>query len=243
MSFRAGPLGRIEPSDQAHIERYPITPATMPGTPTPVVAGIPWYETFDTPFRDRNGVYWICDPSRLALLGRIRGGHAIAIKAPFLNDTPGWQAYYDQGDIPASPAYSLCRAMSMLNRTRYAPLPLHERTMQVDGWPDERDGTTIRAAFDVARDDGLWLTDKGVDHDLPTRSEGVRENRWATDVETLVACLSPRDAGALMLAQDFVVAVNSWGKGGYPGSFNVPLDLIHRFMQEGGEFAVVVERR
>ena len=45
----AGPLGRRTPTDWRHYEKFPLTAATTPATPTPVAIGVNWYTEFDEP--------------------------------------------------------------------------------------------------------------------------------------------------------------------------------------------------
>ena len=54
-----GALGRRPPSDWTHVDKYPLTAATAPSKPSPVVIGVNWYTEFDNPQKDEQGHYWI----------------------------------------------------------------------------------------------------------------------------------------------------------------------------------------
>ena len=43
------------PSDWKHVDKYPLTAATAPSKPTPVVIGVNWYDEFDKPQKDAQG--------------------------------------------------------------------------------------------------------------------------------------------------------------------------------------------
>src|ERR1044072_9957536 len=69
-------LGRRVPTDWDHYDRYPLTAATTPATPVPVVIGVNWYEDFDNP-QPVSGRWWI---GRSTNLGHVRGGHCVCIE-------------------------------------------------------------------------------------------------------------------------------------------------------------------
>ena len=71
------PLGRRAPTDWRHYEKYPLTAATTPATPTPVAIGVNWYTDFDNPVK-KGSRYWIgLDPKQL---GSVRGGHCVCLE-------------------------------------------------------------------------------------------------------------------------------------------------------------------
>ena len=71
------PLGRRAPSDWRHYEKFPLTAATTPTTPTPVAIGVNWYEDFDTPVQ-KGSRSWIGLNSKQ--LGKVRGGHCVCLE-------------------------------------------------------------------------------------------------------------------------------------------------------------------
>jgi hypothetical protein len=190
MSDTARPLGRRPPTDDNHIRKYGLTLQTMPDKPTPVVLGINWYQNFDSPQYHRvNGrtEWWIGLEKDW---GSIRGGHAIVVKPGAVTDTAGWWGFYDQGNEGACVGFSSSRMMSMLNRKRYDAAWLYHRAQDAyDEWPgSDYDGTSVRAAMDVLRIEGhrrkfgpLTLP--------PSLDAGIKENRWATNVVEVLACL------------------------------------------------------
>lgn len=238
----AGPLGRRPPTDDRHIQRYPLTATTVPRMPTPVVLGLNWYAAFDTPLL-KDGNFWI---GRGADWGPVRGGHAICIKPPALLDRTDWWGFYDQGHEGACVGFSLARMMTLLNRKRYAAGELYVRAKQVDEWPGEDyDGTSVRAGCDVLRDFGARPT--RVIHGVQTAAswmaaEGIAANRWAKNIADIAWCLSPADYGATVTSAGYVALVNSWGQG-YPHQVRLPLAALQRLVfEEDGEAAVVTDR-
>jgi hypothetical protein len=106
---------------------------------------------------------------------------------------PRYRAVYDQGSEGACVGYGSSWMMSLLNRRRYDPRWLWDRAKEVDEWPDtnpgDNQGTSVRAACDVLRATGHVRYFHGGDL-APSLEEGILENRWATTVDQLRACLA-----------------------------------------------------
>lgn len=232
-------FGRIPPSDDRHLQRYSLTPATMPTTPTPVVLGINWYEGFDRSHLTSVGTTFSFPP--LANWGGIRGGHAICLKPPSVRDGDRWWAYYDQLNTSACVGFSSSRMMTLLNRARYEGSMLYLQAQLVDEWPGGEPsyyGTSVRAGMDVLRTVGPY----DMKTLLPQRDAGISANRWATSVEDIAACLSPVDGGKRVLDAGYVTMLNSWGIY-YPHYVRIPLTTLQRLVfQEDGDATVVTDR-
>lgn len=230
------PLGRLAPTDQRHVERYPLTAATLPSKPTPVVLGIEWQTGFDRP-QKRGDAYYV------TLTGHVRGGHAICLKPPALTDLQSWWKFYDQEKEGACVGFAVCRMMTLLNRERYDGFWHYHQAQQIDEWPGEAySGTSVRAGCDVARDVGMRNIRRG----KPGRVElgdGISVNRWALSVEDIAACLSPIDNGASVLNAGYVSFLNSWGQEDYPHHVRMSLDALRILVFErGGDATVVTDR-
>jgi len=235
-------LGRVPPSDEKHLEKYPLTAATIPTTPTPVVLGIDWTTDMDDPV-EKDGAFWITPT------GSVRGGHCVCLEPPELKDNARWWGWYNQGNEGACVAFGISRCMSLLNRRRYAPWEFYRRAQQIDEWPGEDySGTSVRAGMDVARLEGLWVpVDGRIDVGRgPLRREGISVFRWATDTTDIARTLSPKDKGKTILNQGYVTILNSWGddpNDGYPQRVRISLrDLEEVVFKRGGEAAVVTDR-
>ena len=163
---KARPLGRRAPSDWRHYEKYPLTAATTPTTPTPVAIGVNWYEDFDTPVQ-KGSRYWIgLDAKKL---GNVRGGHCVCLEpgdqlngsgtvVRLLQDSQSWWDFYDQGREGACVGFGCSRMMSLLNRKRYDARWLWDWAKSTDEWPEtnpgDDQGTSVRAACDILRSRG-----------------------------------------------------------------------------------------
>lgn len=237
MTVHEHPLGRRPPSDDRHIQAYPLTLQTAPAKPTPVVLGINWYSSFDEPQEIRisgykTPMYWIgLDKD----WGYVRGGHAICVKPTMIEDTGGWWSFYDQGNEGACVGFSESRMMSLLNRKRYDAEWLYHEAQQADEWPgDDYDGTSVRAGFDILRTKGhrrIW----GPFHLPADLDNGIAANRWAQNVVEVLACLQD-DPNS-----DGITLINSWGRG-YPHYVHLPLAGLERLLREDGEAGIVVDR-
>ncbi len=231
------PLGRLEPTDRIHVQKYGLTTATLPDKPTPVIAGTHWYSAFDRPTYDTKGRFWMVGKDRD--LGRIRGGHAYCFKPNFIEDPVPWWAFYDQGNEGACVGFAISRAMSMLNRKRYWARWLYLTARRdFDEWQGEDyDGTSVRAGLDVARTIGHCRIRGRSEASPPDVAEGISSNRWAESVDDMIAAMhSPR-----YLELGRAPFLNSWGKD-YPHITWMPLDVIGRLLDEGGEMGVIFDR-
>jgi len=228
-------LGRLVPMDFSHIEKYPLTYSTTPANPVPVTIGVNWYSNFDTPVKIKTR-YWVGRSS----LGRIRGGHCVCIPPESLLDAWIWYDYYDQGSEGACVGFGSSRMMSLLNRKRYNARWLWNQAKSIDEFPEtnpgDNNGTTVRAAMDVLRNVGHVKVVDGADR--PSNiSEGIAANRWARTVDEVLSVLcspSYEKLGA-------VPFLNSWGRS-YPHKTWMPLEVLHRLLQEYGEASMVVDR-
>jgi hypothetical protein len=213
-----------------HVEKYPLQALAWAEIPrqVPVVFGITWYSSFDTPVRKSDGTWWIEDKSNL---GSIRGGHAICDK---MSDYTSWWDYYNQGNTGECVGYSSSRMMTLLNRAKYDAPWLYFNAEDNAGQPrDPFSGTFVRSAGNV-------LVAKG--HKTPRASQpalknGISAFRWATHITEIIDVLdSPNQEleGAVRL-------LNSWGRD-YPHVVRMPYTLIERLLNEDGECMVITDR-
>lgn len=233
-------LGRLVPPDWGHVSRYPLTAAHVEELtkPAPVVIGINWYSNFDGPVKDAQGHYWIGRGS----LGSIRGGHCVALQPAGLQDLDSWWDWYDQVDEGICVGEGCSRAMSLLNRRRYEPRWLYDRCKERDGDPSG-EGTYVRVGLDVLRTLGHVRAKSGEDQGLkpgeyddrqPVPGDGISANRWATSAQDVLAALGTSE-------RDYVVLINSWGRG-YPHFVRMPVDVLERLRHEDGEIGIVTDR-
>src|SRR3954453_10392858 len=167
-----GPLGRRPPSDWNHVEKYPLTAATVPAKPSPVVIGVNWYVEFDNPQKDADGHYWIARDSKLS---KVRGGHCVCLKPRGTSDPDDWWDFYNQGQEGACVGFGISRLASQLNRKRYDGFWLYHEAQKVDEYPGEDyEGTSVRAGLDVLRTRGHCVVG-GDGKDAPVRiGEGIK---------------------------------------------------------------------
>lgn len=242
MSTHERPLGMRPPTDSVHRARYGLTADTAPTKPTPVVAGWNWYSAFDNPYTDEKGIHWLVKPGSTDF-GRLRGGHCVCLATRPMHDLTSWWQFYDQGEEGACVGFGWCRALSIMNRSRYDGFSHYHLAQQLDEWPGEDyDGTSVRAGGDVARDYGGFLVWRGKNIGCKPM-HGIRANRWAYTVEDMAACLSPEDQGASVLNLGYVLLKNSWGQSGYPFETRATLEVIERLTyKEGGEMTVITDK-
>lgn len=228
-------LDRREPTDFVHVERYSISPQTVPSKPTPVIFGINWYTNFYYPQLDEStGKFWIGRGN----LGRVEGGHAICARPLSLKDSKAWWKFYDQGQEGACVGFAASRALTLLNRKRYAARWLYREAQLVDEWDDTPplEGTSVRAAIDILRTKGHARMWAGKIRLPACQHEGVLENRWARTVDEVIACLaSPEcyEIGGIPL-------LNSWGEG-YEREVWMPLETVQRVLNESGEATIFTD--
>jgi hypothetical protein len=241
----AGALGRRVPTDQEHIDKYPLTASTMPTTPTPVVLGVNWYSAFDKPQKDDAGHYWI---GRDGNLGTIRGGHCVCLKPKGVSDANGWWDFYNQGAEGACVGFGTSRAVSLMNRKRYFARWLWDQAKATDDWtdtnPGDDNGTSVRAGLAILKDKGhiVWKASlAAADADWTKRqnltatyAEGINAYRWATSVDDALAALG-------YTGLDYVDVINSWGRN-YPHLVRMPATVLGRLLNEDGEVGLVTDR-
>jgi hypothetical protein len=231
------PLGRKEPTDFTHLERYGLLLAAHPEVlGQPLFFGVNWYAAFDVPEAIEIGgrtTYWI---GRGNNWGRVRGGHEICAKPIGLVDNLSWYRYYRQ-TRNSCVGFALSRGMSLLNRRKYNADWLYDEALKVDEWPGEADeGTSGRAGFDVLRTQGHRR--KWGPFTLPARlADGIEANRWLTNVDDVLSVL-----GTANLHGGCVPLLNSWGADDYPHIVYVPAEAIGRLMVEGGDCGAVTDR-
>jgi hypothetical protein len=240
----AKPLGRRPPTDWEHVEKFPLTLATLPTPPVPVVFGINWYSNFDNPVKGSDGRFWI---GRSTNLGTIRGGHAICAKPEGIADLDGWWDFYDQGSEGACVGFSESRCMSLLNRARYAAQWLYYEAQKIDSWPGGGypgadpfyEGTECRAGFETLRLRGHRRVYSGKTYPVDP-ANGISTYRWGTLSDVLAALRNP----AITRHYDQIGGIpllNSWGRS-YPHRVWIPLAVVDRLLHEDGEAGVVTDK-
>jgi hypothetical protein len=240
------------PSDRTdHLEKFPLTAATLPSTATPVVIGVNWYAAFDRPVRRRirGWDYWTIGGGDL---GRIRGGHAVCLRPWTVRDAAGWWPFYNQGVEGRCVEFAWLRALSLMNRQRYDITSRwhYWQMQQVDEWSGgsypgaspRYEGTSVRAGGEVMRQWGAIPALRGgaplpLDNagDAVRLDEGIAAYRWATswdDVRTVLG-VPGWCPGVPML--------NSWGRG-YPRQVLLLDDTGARLHAEDGEMGVATDR-
>lgn len=236
------PLGREEPLTRVHIDRYPLTAATTPAKPVPIVLGIDWHSAFDRPVL-KGGRWWLPDISKGEPFGTIRGGHAICIRPDSMTDLIGWWEFYDQGSEGACVGFASSRMKTLLERARFHARWLYHEAQKIDFWPGGAypgatpfyEGTAVSAAMDVLRTVG-HKTPAGA---TPNPSFGIAANRWATSLDDMRAALQSPLHDRL---QAFPL-LNSWGKGGYPHIVWMPYPTADELLfQRGGEGTIPTDR-
>lgn len=238
-------LGRHVPSDWRHVERFPLTVATMPTQPTPVVIGVNWYSAFDRPLRDKSGHWWI---GRDANLGSVRGGHCVTLRPAGLRDPTSWWQFYDQGYEGACVGFGVSRVLSLMNRRRYLARWTWDRAKEIDEWvetnPGDDNGTSVRAGLEVSRVQGAvrwngtltaadadWRLRGMIDGDL---DEGIGTYRWALSMDDVLRVLDSPTLG-------YVTVLNSWGRS-YPHLVRMPVTTLDRLWREDGEIGLVTDK-
>ena len=234
-----GPLGALFPDDRSYLSKYPLTAMTLPSTAHPGVLGIPWYSKFDMPVKD--GLrYWI---GRGKDLGYVRGGHAICVQPGDSSalDMFLWWKFYNQGSEGACVGFSLSRALSLMNRSRYDAYSLYKEAQKIDPWPETppEEGTSVDAGCQILKNRGARrydsLSGKFLDWNIIS---GIQGYRWATSVDDIHAFLKHPTADKL----GAVPLLNSWGTD-YPRKVWMPDETLDRVVfKEQGECVVLTDR-
>lgn len=221
------PLGRREPTDWKHVERYPLSASSEVVIGQPIVLGINWYSNFDSPVRRKDGSYWI----GLGDLGHIRGGHAICARPDRLTDYGTWWKHYDQGSEGACVGFASSRMQTIRNRRKYDGFWLYHEAQLVDEWPGEDyDGTSVRAGMEVLRVMGAKRPAQTVPN---LEQSGILAYRWLTAVDEVRDVL----ASPLNEARGAIRLLNSWGES-YPHFVWMPYEVVARVLGEYGEATV-----
>lgn len=235
MAVFEGPLGRREPSDWEHVERYPIRALTAPERPigVPVVIGVPWYTEFDHPVKGRDGRWRVATDGRLT---RVRGGHCVCLLPKDVTDRVSWWLFYNQGQEGACVGFGCSRCQSLLNRKRYDARWLYQTAQYGDEYANTppEEGTSVRAGFDTMRQLGLKIV-HGKNTSEALAAEGISANRWATNMQDVLTTLGRSNATEIPW-------LNSWGLRGYPHTVWVPVAVHERLESQGAEYGIVTDR-
>lgn len=217
-----GPLGRLEPPNYNHVEKYPMAAlgAEIPKG-TPVEFGIPWYSNFDNPQKDASGRYWIGKGA----LGSIRGGHAIVSPPANIGDVLAWWYFYNQGNTGECVGFSLSRMMSLFNRAKFDAPWLYFATQDRAGQArDPQAGTYVNVGFEVL----LYTGHKTLAKPSPSPANGINAFRWFQSVDEIRAAhASPKydDLGGIPF-------LNSWGQF-YPRVVWMPYETVAAVLDQG----------
>ena len=157
-------------------------------------------------------------------------------------DNTEWWEFYDQGAEGACVGFAWSRAMTHLNRKKYAARMLYHEAQRQDPWPggaypgaeEFYEGTTVSAGGDVLRALGHRTVYAGVTSDWKL-SEGVERYRWATDWNDVRKLLNLPDW------LDGVPLNNSWGRG-YPHMVRLVDEVGEKLLADGGEAAIITDR-
>jgi hypothetical protein len=235
---RTRPLGRREPTDFEHVDKYPFRLLTAAeAKPTPVVLGINWYTDFDNP-RTLGRRQWI--GLRPDNLGHIRGGHCVCIVPSGWDDHVEWWEFYDQGVEGSCVGFGSSRAMTLLNRVRYDAHWLYEQAQLIDPWSETppEEGTDVNSAMKILRAQGHRVY-HGTHHHVhePDVAAGIAAYRWATSADEVLAALQSSVYNRL----GAVAILNSWGRS-YPHRVYMPCETLDRVIKENGEAAIITDR-
>lgn len=236
------PLGRRAPTDWEHVDKYPLrtAPSDAIQPPTPVVIGVNWYENFDKPVK-KDGAWWIGLNPRS--LGRIRGGHCVALRPRGVEDPTSWWSWFDQVSEGMCVGEGVARAVGLITRKRCQPRPVYDIAQAIDEWDDTppEEGTSVRAGLNAALRNGLVVAKRGEKHALhqfeiqrPPDLHPLSAYHWAGSMDEVADVLS------LGGTREYVVFVNSWGHDGYPHYTRMPLTTLERLRREDGELGVPI---
>lgn len=245
-------LDRVPSSVSDHLDKYPLTAATMPSVASSMLFAINWYSNFDWPkLRKINGVNrWVIGDGSL---GSIRGGHAVCARHWDLTDLSGWWDFYNQGTEGRCVEFGSLRLLTQMNRKRYdITSRWHYHLMQeTDEWTGcylghdgfRYEGTSGRAGLEVLRAFGAIparragspeiTLEEGAE--LADEQEGIQTYRWARDWQDVRTALN---------VPDYLPGVpinNSWGRD-YQHEV-IMLDAAgERVLNEYGELGIVTDK-
>lgn len=236
----AGPLGRNAPPDWSHVEKYPLTAEIAP-TDVPVVLGVNWYDSFDTPKQLGPSSFHLPDVAKGEKIGSIRGGHCIPLEpmGSVRHNKEAQRKFYNQGQEGACVGFGCSRAQTIEKGALYDAFWLYDEARKTEGTYPSGEGSTVRAGFGVLKAKGHRAQVNAVCerevHDGPVdASLGVSAYRWATSVDQVLAALARPNAAA-------VPVVNSWGDD-YPAVVWLPVATLARLLHEEGEAGIATER-
>jgi hypothetical protein len=102
---------------------------------------------------------------------------------------PRYRIDYDQQREGACVSFASSWMMSIFNRRLYDARWLWNRAKEVDEFPatnpGDNNGTSVRAAMDVLRDEGHRRLHRRNGAGVVAVAEGIAENRWATTVDEI----------------------------------------------------------
>jgi hypothetical protein len=236
------PLGRNEPPDRIHEEKYPFDamPAEdVPTVPFPVIAGVAWYSNFDSPVQGEDGKWRVGGGD----LGSIRGGHCFCLEQTGEPDSEHAWAWSDQKREGACEGFGNGRALSLIhNGTLFDDFWLYDDARRTEDRYPQGEGATNRGAGDALVKWGAHPAEAegsqhgAVIHRVPwragVRAVAIKSFHWLQSMDELVKVLG-YPAGTAE-----VPILNSWGKRGYPHRTYVPLDVLDRLKNEEGEYSV-----
>jgi hypothetical protein len=232
--YRDPRLGRFQPTDEVHLQKYPLTAATMPKA-VPIIIGVNWYSNFDKPAKDRDGSWWVGKDKNN--LGSIRGGHAVCIPHDPKLDTYAWYLFYNQINEGKCVSEAGSRMMSIFNRKRYDVDYAWNWAKDNDEWAEtnsgDNNGTSVRAMMDFLR----TLGHKKVNWTAPKKEEGIIANRWATSINDALEATGNetyKKKGAMPF-------LNSWGKD-YPRLVWMPCETHEILLNQFGEYGIPTDR-
>jgi hypothetical protein len=200
-----------------------------PAMPSPVLAGLPWYEAFDSPVK-RGAAYWIGTGSNW---GMVRAAHAVCLRPPSLPDPAEAWSFYDQGYSDACVGFATARMLSLFNTRFYNGTEMYNAARQYDRWPGANYvGTSVDGGMEAAMVVGGWRV-ANLKTSGPFKSDGIRSWAWLETSDDILLALGTKEP--------FIRLLNSWGPY-YPREVRLPLAALNRLVREGGNFVSAVDR-
>jgi hypothetical protein len=237
-----GALGLVKPSDQRHVELFPLSAL---GTDAPVGVAVPlgvnWYTSFDRPKQAADGSFHLPDCTKESL-GTVRGGHCFSTVPLYqvVHDTNARWTFYNQGVEGACMGFGLSRMQTINNRgPLYDGFWLYDQARKVEGRYPSGEGSSVRAGCKVLLSGhriqkGQAVCTRGVGDSADSVAEGISAYRWATTAEEVCRALNRPNAHAIPFE-------NNWGTG-YAKECWMPVATLERLLHEEGEAAVVTDR-
>jgi hypothetical protein len=215
-------LGRLVPPDFEHVEKYNARTIAAP-SPTNVVFGINWYDSFFTP-KLIDGKSVIASGRNW---GRVAGGHAIRALRKGYVEANGVSVEYDQRKTPRCVGYSSSAELNDMTGLDVDPDQTYRDAQALDSIPGTNyDGTELRAAFDAFRKLGPALKTKG---GPIKRGPKIAGYYWCTSEAEVSRTLGYGDG------DDFKALHQTWHASGYPDVIWLPRSAVPRLLRENGE--------